>query len=75
MDIKGDAAKYIRLSLLGVPSINGMTDYTGVLPMRISEYTILDEAEVNEWLNSDRSPMLEESVLLMTGQSLKRESC
>ncbi|RYP72318.1 hypothetical protein DL771_004292 [Monosporascus sp. 5C6A] len=69
----GYSAAYIRLSILGVPHINNLIECTGVLPLRISNYTAPDETEVDEWLNSDRAPMREEAVLMMNGESFKRD--
>ncbi|KAF2269764.1 heme peroxidase [Lojkania enalia] len=71
--VKGYSATCIRLSLLGVPHINNLIECTGVLPLRIANYTAPDEAELAEWLDSDRAPMREEAALLMNGESLKKE--
>ncbi|TDZ62061.1 Versatile peroxidase VPL1 [Colletotrichum trifolii] len=44
------AREYIRLSLLGVQNINGLTECTKALPGRTGSFTAPDQAALDKWL-------------------------
>ncbi|KAF2259442.1 heme peroxidase [Lojkania enalia] len=61
---------YIRLSILGVEHINNLVECTGVLPLRVSNFTSTDETELESFLESKSAPMSEEAVKLLEGEVL-----
>lgn len=60
------------MSLLGVPHLNKLEECTGVLPLATPEFENPDQEELTAWLNSDAGPNSPEAILLMNGDSLKR---
>ncbi|KAK8855426.1 ligninase H2 [Apiospora arundinis] len=66
------AAGYIRLSLLGVNTINTLTECTKVLPGRTGAYNAPDQSNLDKWLNTaDQSPTAKKiSNALHDGASL-----
>ncbi|KAK6834768.1 Ligninase LG5 [Apiospora arundinis] len=66
------AAGYIRLSLLGVNTINTLTECTKVLPGRTGAYNAPDQFNLDKWLNTaDQSPTAKKiSNALHDGASL-----
>lgn len=70
--IQDFAAGYIRLSLLGVNTINSLTECTKVLPGRTGAYNAPDQSNLDKWLNTaDQSPTAKKiSNALHDGASL-----